>query len=67
MYASIRKYYIIPRTAEEFMQRVQQGFVPSASLTRKPELRSRCSEQPTGLPRISARLYKVCQRFRWGT
>ncbi|HYU71478.1 MAG TPA: antibiotic biosynthesis monooxygenase [Ktedonobacteraceae bacterium] len=31
MYASIRKYYIIPRTAEEFMQRVQQGFVPLIS------------------------------------
>ena len=31
MYASIRKYYIIPGTAEEFMQRVQQGFVPLIS------------------------------------
>ncbi len=28
MYASIRKYYIIPGTMEEFMRRVQQGFVP---------------------------------------
>lgn len=31
MYASIRKYYLIPGTAEEFMQRVQEGFVPLIS------------------------------------
>lgn len=31
MYASIRKYYIIPGTAEEFLRRVQQGFVPLIS------------------------------------
>lgn len=28
MYASIRKYSIRPGTAEEFLRRVQQGFVP---------------------------------------
>jgi heme-degrading monooxygenase HmoA len=31
MYASIRKYDIIPGTAEEFLRRVQQGFVPLIS------------------------------------
>ncbi len=31
MYASIRKYYIIPGTAEEFMRRVREGFVPLIS------------------------------------
>lgn len=31
MYASIRKYYIISGTAEEFVRRVQQGFVPLIS------------------------------------
>jgi heme-degrading monooxygenase HmoA len=31
MYASIRKYYIIPGTAEEFLRRVQGGFVPLIS------------------------------------
>jgi hypothetical protein len=31
MYASIRKYSIIPGSAKEFMRRVQQGFVPLIS------------------------------------
>jgi hypothetical protein len=31
MYASIRKYYIIPGTADEFLQRVREGFVPLIS------------------------------------
>jgi heme-degrading monooxygenase HmoA len=31
MYASIREYYIIPGTAEEFLRRVQEGFVPLIS------------------------------------
>jgi heme-degrading monooxygenase HmoA len=31
MYASIRKYYVIPGTTEEFLRRVQQGFVPLIS------------------------------------
>jgi heme-degrading monooxygenase HmoA len=31
MYASIRKYSLIPGTAEEFVRRVQQGFVPLIS------------------------------------
>jgi heme-degrading monooxygenase HmoA len=31
MYASIRKYYIISGTTEEFLRRVQQGFVPLIS------------------------------------
>jgi hypothetical protein len=31
MYASIRKYYLIPGTAEQFMRRVQEGFVPLIS------------------------------------
>src|ERR1700694_5835966 len=31
MYIAIRKYYIIPGTVEEWMQRVQQGFVPLIS------------------------------------
>jgi heme-degrading monooxygenase HmoA len=31
MYASIRKYYIRPGTAEEFLRRVHQGFVPLIS------------------------------------
>jgi heme-degrading monooxygenase HmoA len=31
MYASIRKYYIIPGRTEEFVQRVQGGFVPLIS------------------------------------
>jgi heme-degrading monooxygenase HmoA len=31
MYASIRKYSIVPGTAEEFLRRVQQGFVPLIS------------------------------------
>jgi len=31
MYASIRKYYIIPGTLEELLRRVQEGFVPLIS------------------------------------
>ena len=31
MYASIRRYHILPGTAEEFLRRVQQGFVPLIS------------------------------------
>jgi heme-degrading monooxygenase HmoA len=31
MYTSIRKYDIIPGTTEEFVRRVQQGFVPLIS------------------------------------
>jgi heme-degrading monooxygenase HmoA len=31
MYASIRKYYIKPGTAEEFLRRVRGGFVPLIS------------------------------------
>ncbi|HZU03161.1 MAG TPA: antibiotic biosynthesis monooxygenase [Ktedonobacteraceae bacterium] len=31
MYASIRKYYLIPGTVEQFMRRVQEGFVPLIS------------------------------------
>ena len=31
MFASIRKYYIIPGTAEQFLRRVQWGFVPIIS------------------------------------
>lgn len=31
MYIAIRKYYIIPGSVDEFMQRVQGGFVPVIS------------------------------------
>ena len=31
MFASVRKYYIIPGTAEEFLRRVRGGFVPLIS------------------------------------
>ncbi len=31
MYLSIRKYYIIPGTTDEFLRRVQEGFVPIIS------------------------------------
>jgi heme-degrading monooxygenase HmoA len=31
MYIAIRKYYIIPGSGDEFMQRVQRGFVPVIS------------------------------------
>jgi heme-degrading monooxygenase HmoA len=31
MYASVRKYYITPGTAEEFLRRVRGGFVPLIS------------------------------------
>ncbi len=31
MYIAIRKYYIIPGSCDEFMQRVQGGFVPIVS------------------------------------
>jgi heme-degrading monooxygenase HmoA len=33
MYASIRKYHVHPGTAEEFLRRVHQGFVPLISKT----------------------------------
>ena len=38
MYASVRKYYIIPGTAGEFLRRVQGGFVPLISQV--PEFRA---------------------------
>lgn len=31
MYASIRRYHILPETAEEFLRRLQRGFVPLIS------------------------------------
>jgi quinol monooxygenase YgiN len=31
MYIAIRKYYVIPGSVDEFMQRVQEGFVPIIS------------------------------------
>ena len=31
MYAALRQYYIIPGTADEFMRRVRDGFVPIIS------------------------------------
>ena len=31
MFASVRKYYIIPGTSEEFLRRVRRGFVPLIS------------------------------------
>jgi hypothetical protein len=31
VYASIRKYYIVPGTTDEFLRRVREGFVPIIS------------------------------------